>query len=59
MKLGKIIDFGGKTAKVVVGLGVSVTVAALTDVATEKITSMNGSFIDSKVKGIKNFLKVK
>jgi hypothetical protein len=58
MKLGKLVDFGGKTAKAIAGLGISITIAALTEIATERVTAMNVGFIDKKVKGIKNVLKL-
>jgi hypothetical protein len=49
IKIEKAFDLGSKATKAIIGLGVSVTMAVI----TEKVTDMNGAYIDKRVQGIK------
>lgn len=53
MNINKIIDVGAKTAKVVINIGTSVTIAAAAGIAKKKIGNMNSKFIDGQALKIK------
>lgn len=57
MKMTNVLDKGGAVVKCIVGFGVSVTIAAITEKATEKVTGLNSNFIDGKVGEIKRLFK--